>query len=360
MTLRQHPDLAVAPLPIKSIGAGGIVKHAHLPAYTMCGWQVVSVYDIDNQRAHDLAQEHGIDHVASTVEEIVNTGPQDCVYDLAVPAKATAEVLRQLPDEALVLMQKPMGEDFTQAQEIHEVCLTKRLRAAVNFQLRSAPYSLAARDALSQGLLGDLVEVDIKVHVHTPWAIWSFLELSPRMEIVYHSIHYLDLIRALLGEPQWVKATTHKHPASPKLHSSRSAVLMDFGTSPQGNQVRAQVVTYHAHDYGLKHQTSRIALEGTKGAVHFQMGLNMDYPTGAPDWLEINTGEGWQNIPLEGSWFPHAFRGPMAAMMRWAADPSAKPDTHFEDAFRTMAMVEAAYEDAATPGVDPRRYWPSP
>lgn len=360
MTLRQHPDLLVKPLPIKSIGAGGIVRHAHLPAYAMCGWKVEAICDVDRPRAEELAKEFGVPLVAGTVEEIVAAGSQDCVYDLAVPAKATADVLRQLPDQSLVLMQKPMGEDLGQAREIHDICLTKRLRAAVNFQLRSAPYALAARDAVNQGLLGDLVEVDIKVHVHMPWAIWPFLELSPRMEIVYHSIHYLDFVRALLGEPRWVKATTHRHPASPKLHSSRSAVLMDFGASPQGHAVRAQVVTFHAHDYGLKHQTSRVALEGTEGALHFQMGLNMDYPTGAPDWLDVNTGAGWEAVPLEGSWFPHAFRGPMAAMMRWAADPQAVPETHFEDAFRTMALVEAAYTDAATPGVDPRSYWPSP
>ncbi len=325
----------------------------------MCGWTVESIYDIDRTRAADLAERHGIKRLPKSIAEVVEEGPQRCVYDLATPAVEAAGILSQLPDESFVLMQKPMGEDLIQAHAIREVCLAKRLQTSVNFQLRYAPYTLAARDALAQGLLGDLVEVDIKVDVNTPWAIWPFLERSPRMEIVYHSIHYLDLVRALLGEPKWVKATTHRHPASPKLHSSRSAVLMDFGISEQGHQRRAQVVTFHAHDHGPKHQISRVELMGTKGGAVFQLGLNMDYPNGGPDWLEIDIGQGWQAVPLEGSWFPHAFRGPMAAMMRWAADPAAVPETHFEDAFKTMAMVEAAYQDAATPGVDPSAFYPT-
>lgn len=345
MNLRQHADPPTRKRPIVLIGAGAIVRHAHLPAYRMAGFEVASIFDIRRESAEDLAQEFGIPAVPVSLAESVRTAPTNAVFDIATPAIAILETLQALPDGAAVLVQKPMGEEIDQARAIRDLCREKKLRMAVNFQLRSAPYSLAARDLIARRVIGDILEVDVKVHVHMPWSLWYFLELAPRMEIVYHSIHYLDFIRCLLGDPNSVKANTLKHPASPKLHSSRSAMLLDYGP-----ERRAQVVTYHAHDYGPLHQLSQVRIEGTKGAIVFQMGLNMNYPEGAEDWLEYSTGDGWERVALEGSWFPHAFRGPMSAVMNWAEDERAVPETNFEDAYRTMALVEACYFDAERPG----------
>jgi predicted dehydrogenase len=346
LNLRQHPDIPSEKHPIVSIGAGAIVRHAHLPAYRLAGFEVASIFDIRPENAEALAKEFAIPRVCYSLEESIQTAPEGAVFDVATPAVAILETLRALPDRATVLVQKPMGENIAQATAIRDLCRTKRLKMAVNFQLRTAPYSLASRDLIARGLIGDILEVDVKVNVHTPWALWYFLELAPRMEIVYHSIHYLDFIRCLLGDPHAVKANTLKHPASPKLHSSRSAMLLDYG-----HAVRAQIVTYHAHDYGPRHQLSQVTIEGTKGSIVFQMGLNMNYPQGEEDWLEYSLdGAAWERVPLEGSWFPHAFRGPMAAVQAWAADEVSVPETWFEDAYRTMALVEACYVDAERPG----------
>ncbi len=349
MNLRQHPVLPSKPRPICLVGAGGIVRNAHLPAYDMCGWQVLSVFDTNRQTAESLANDFKIPSVAPTLQALVESAPEQAVFDIAVPASQVLETVQALPDSAAVLIQKPLGENLEQARQIVALCEQKGLKAAVNFQLRTAPYSLAASQLVHSGALGDILEVDVKVNVHTPWELWDFLATAPRMEIVYHSIHYLDLVRSLLGEPRSVKATTTKHPASARLHSSRSAVLMSYG-----EYRRAQIVTYHGHKYGPRHQQSQVMVEGTQGAVAFQMGLNMDYPTGGPDWLEYNLGDGWIPVELEGTWFPHAFRGPMAALMAWANGGPPAP-TNVHDAIKTMALVEAAYIDSENPGTDPKR-----
>lgn len=334
-------------MPIVVVGAGGIVKFAHLPAYKLAGFEVVGILDTRHEAAEVLAAEFGIGRVFGSIGEAVRELGTGVVYDVAVPAGAILEVLRELPDGAAVLIQKPMGETLEEAVAIARICRDKGLKAAVNFQLRTAPYALAARDLIARGDIGEVLEVDVKVTVHTPWANWAFLEKSPRMEIVYHSIHYLDLIRCLLGEPRGVKANTIKHPASPKLHSSRSAMILDYGAN-----LRAQVVTYHAHVFGPEHQESQVRIEGAKGCVVFQMGLNMNYPDGAEDWFEYAVGgsKGWNREELIGGWFPHAFVGTMASVMRWAEDEGQVPETWYGNALKTMQLVEAAYLDAEHPG----------
>lgn len=329
--------------PIVAIGAGGIVRNAHWPAYKLAGFPVAGVYDSDGPRSRELAAEFGVERVFGSLSEAVNGAPNPCVFDIAVPASEILPILGDLPDRAGVLIQKPMGENLRQATEIRDLCRSKGLVAAINFQLRTAPYSLTARSLIESGDLGELQEIDVKVNVHTPWKLWPFLESAPRMEIVYHSIHYLDLIRSFLGEPERVYARTIKHKQSPNLQSSRSAIILDYG-----DWRRATVVTHHGHDFGPEEQESSIRFECDRGCIKFQMGLNLNYPAGGPDWLKyVRRGDSaWTGVPLEGSWFPHAFIGPMASVMR-GLEGEMMP-TSVEDAWHTMQLVERCYESDAS------------
>ena len=127
-------------------------------------------------------------------------GP-DVVYDVAVPGDRTLDVLEQLPRGAVVLMQKPMGADLADAQRIRACVHDRGMIAAVNLQLRFSPGMLALRDLLRRNALGALVDIDVRIVIDQPWHLWPFLERVPRLELPYHSIHYLDAIRAIAGEP---------------------------------------------------------------------------------------------------------------------------------------------------------------
>ncbi|RYG69215.1 Gfo/Idh/MocA family oxidoreductase [bacterium] len=336
----QLPELPKTPRPIVSIGAGGIVRDAHMPAYRIAGFPVHAVTDLDPARAGVLARDFGIPHVAASIEEAVALAPEGAVFDVAVPGRAILDVLCKLPDGAIVLMQKPMGETLADAQAILDHCRAHGLTAAVNFQMRTAPYVRLAREVIGRGLIGELHDVEMRVTTATPWDLWPFLNDIPRMEILYHSIHYLDTIRSFLGEPTAVLAKTMGHPRMPRIRQSRSTVILDYG-----DRVRATVTANHGHDFGPEHQESYIKWEGTTGAIVAVMGLNLDYPKGRPDSFEVVTEEtdGWRSIPLQGSWFPHAFIGPMASLMRFADGEIDRVPTGVEDAIRTMAVVEAAF-----------------
>ncbi len=54
-------------------------------------------------------------------------------------------------------------------------------------------------------------------------------------------------------------------------------------------------------------------------------------------------------MPLEGSWFPDAFVGRMANLQRYAAGEDAELVSSVEDAWNSMALVEAAYQSSASP-----------
>lgn len=337
--------------PIVIIGAGGIVKDAQLPAYRLAGFPVAAIHDIDVAKAQALAREFSLPSPRPTLAETVAGAPPNAVFDVAVPAAALEQVLPALPDGAPVLIQKPFGENLAEARRLLALCRRKRLKAAVNFQLRYAPCVAAARGLIASGAIGELHDVEVRVTVHMPWELWTFMEGAPRVEILYHSIHYIDLVRSFLGEPRGVHALTVRHPKAPALAATRTALALDYG-----EWRRATVTTNHGHDFGRRHQESYVKWEGAGGAIVARLGLLLDYPRGEPDTLEICSTDGsgrppeWRPVPLSGNWYPHAFVGTMASVMRFADGEAAEPPTAVEDAFRTMAVVEAAYQSSASGG----------
>jgi predicted dehydrogenase len=336
--------------PIILIGAGGIVRDAHLPAYRKAGFTVASIFDPIKERAHALAAMFDIPSVPASLSDAVANAPRDAVFDIATPAGEFLEILKHLPDDRGVLIQKPMGESLDQAGQILDLCRAKKLKAAVNFQLRYAPAIRAARKLIADGKIGQLHDMEVRVTVYTPWHLWTFLEAIPRVEILYHSVHYLDLMRSFLGDPTAVYAKTVKHPKMKKLSSTRSNVILDYG-----DMLRANVETNHGHEYGLSHQESYVKWEGTEGAIKTRLGLLMDYPKGVPDEfeyciLEDNRPPEWRPLQIEGSWFPDAFIGTMADLMCFLEGSSRELAGSVEDAYKTMALVEAAYESSANGG----------
>jgi predicted dehydrogenase len=107
---KQQPELPDNPLPIAIIGAGGIVRSAHLPAYTLAKFPVLGVYDIDPQKAEDLCSAFSIvPKVFTSLSDLIQTAiDAHAVFDLAVPANHICSILEQLPIGSAVLIQKPM------------------------------------------------------------------------------------------------------------------------------------------------------------------------------------------------------------------------------------------------------------
>jgi predicted dehydrogenase len=268
------------------------------------------------------------------------------IYDVAVPGGQVPAVLEHLPEGSGVLIQKPMGEDLVAARRILATCRKRRLTAAVNFQLRFSPNILALFDMARGGDLGQLVDIEVRIVVRQPWEQWSFLRGTPRLEVLYHSVHYIDTIRALAGEPRGTYCRAVAHPELPDYTDARSSIILDYG-----DQLRCSLVLNHTHRHDMTHRASFIKVEGTKGAAVATMGVNLDYPRGLPDTLEVaSTGGAWTPVALRGSWFTEAFEGPMSNLQRVIAGEDRALVSPVEDAIRTMAVVEACYASSANGG----------
>lgn len=340
--------------PIVILGAGGIVRDAHLPAYKAAGFNVWGIANRTVGKAEVLAEEFGISEVFDSTSTAVKSAPEGAIFDLALMPEQYEEVLSLLPLGAGVLIQKPLGYSHSEAKKLTHICQKRNLVAAVNTQLRFAPYVQKAREMLKMGLIGEVFDFQIRVSVNTPWELFPNVFGLERMEIAMHSVHYIDLIRSFFGNPTSVSAVTSGHPEKTDISSTRTLAIFHY----QYRNLRVSIDTNHDNSFGSEHHESMIHIQGTKGALRIQMGLLLDYPKGGQDFFEYFSmrapEKGWQRLPVEGTWFPDAFAGSMGILLRFLEGSVKELPTSVSDVLQTMGIVEAAYSSSERGGINLR------
>ena len=108
--------------PIILIGAGGIVESAHLPAYQKAGLKVIGITDLDQQKARNIAKKFNVPNVYDSVHQATIHAPEHTIFDIAIPASGLVDLLPTFRNGSTLLIQKPMGENIKQAQQIKQIC----------------------------------------------------------------------------------------------------------------------------------------------------------------------------------------------------------------------------------------------
>lgn len=330
--------------PIALVGAGAIADLAHLPAYRRGNLEVVGIVDVNRERAEEVAERHRIDRVYADLDELL-ADERVSVVDVAVPAAAQPEIVRRaLESGRHVLGQKPFAPTSAIAAELAHEAAERGLVLAVNQQLRFDEGMAAAHEMMRLGWLGEVTSLSISVDIWTEWTLWPWMLALDELEVWNHSIHYHDVVRWFLGEPDTVYAAAGRTPGQAPSGETRTATTYTF---PSGAQAR--VNAHHENRWG--DQRAEFRIEGSGGAVRGTLGLLYDYPRGRPDTLEVNSAvvgtDGWIPYPVTSRWLPDAFLGPMASLLAAVAG-GPPPRTSADDNVRTLSVVEAIYRSIRT------------
>ncbi|MFC0211156.1 Gfo/Idh/MocA family protein [Paenibacillus chartarius] len=326
---------------IAIVGAGEIVAACHLPAYRMAGFHVAGIYDVNKARAEALAAQYGIGRVYDTYEQLLSD-PQVQVVDFAVPAKVQPNLAVQAAEAGKhMLCQKPLAENYADAVRIAKACAAAGVKGAVNQQMRWSPGIRASHTLMRRGWLGDLLQASIAVNVKQEFASWPWLRTMPTLEFMYHSIHYIDSIRFLFGEPEYVYADGARFPGQQCIGETRTLLHIKFP-----GEARGLIHDNHNHIGGEDDWYATFRFEGTEGIVKGTNGSLYNYPVGREDTLSFYTKavheDYWFTPRLHGKWFPHAFMGTMGELLL-AIEQDRQPENSVTDNLRTLQMVFGAY-----------------
>lgn len=357
MTARQL-ELSVQPLlphdrstGIGCVGAGFIMADCHLEAYRQHGLNPLAITSRTRERAAAVAARHQIPVVADSIESLV-ANPRIQILDVAVPPDCQAAVIRRALSSPHhlqgILAQKPLGMNYREALEIVRLCESAGVVLAVNQNMRFDHSVRACQTLLQAGVLGQPVLATIDMRAIPHWMPWQQRLGWVTLRIM--SIHHLDTFRYWLGDPERVMASVAPDPRTTRQFAHADGIALYILEFPGGARASAwdDVWAGPAREGSAADLGIRWRVEGTAGLATGTIGWP-GYPQRVPSTLQFSTchdhGQ-WQQPQWQEAWFPDAFIGPMADLLR-AVQQTQATSISGRDNLRTMALVEACYRSAA-------------
>lgn len=327
---------------IAFVGCGGIVNYGHIPAYRAHGFRLLGGYDVNAAAAQQTVATHHLGRVYETLDAVL-ADPDVEIVDIAVmPWAQRAIVEKAVAARKHILCQKPFSTDFAEAVAMTQLAQEAGVKIAVHQQFRWGQVIRATRALLQEKWLGDLLDVQVQVSITTPWDMWPWLAAQPRLEVLFHSIHYLDALRYLFGDPALVTSRHTKNPHQEAKGETKTVTVWEYDNG-------LQILIAICHFDWSPGLYSLFRVMGTDGLIEGTIGTNYDYPDGRSDTIKFTSRtqpERNFSATLPGKWIPDAFYGPMASLME-AIQTDGQPLTAAQDNLNTLRVVEAAYRSMA-------------
>jgi len=343
-TAEFEPDVKVRnrEYRIGCIGAGMIMAECHLAAYKEAGFPVVAIASRTKANARKVAERWDIPTVHDTPERLIEDSQVE-IIDLAFPPDQQPALIRHAlkqPHVKAILAQKPLALSLSEAIKLRDEAKAAGKILSVNQNMRYDQSMRVLKQVIEQGALGDIVFAQIDMHAIPHWQ--SFLEDYERLTLANMSVHHLDALRFLFGDPDEITTLTRKDPRTRFDHSD--GITISTIKFPSGVMaVSLEDVWSGPRQDGYKddqHITWRV--EGTDGVARGTIG----WPTGAASTLSYasarTTGGEWVTPSWHTMWFPHAFIGVMEQLQH-AVATGTPPALSVADNVKTMALVEAGY-----------------
>jgi len=330
---------------IGCIGAGFIMDECHLVAYRAAGLRPVAIAARRHEAATEVAARHAIPAAYTDIDRLL-ADPQVEVVDVAVPPDVQPGVIEAVLGHASrirgILAQKPLAGSYAEAKRIVDRCRDAGVTLVVNQNMRYDHAVRACAGLLHSGRLGEPVLATIDMRAIPHWMPWQERQGWVTLRIM--SIHHLDTFRYWFGTPERVFASVRPDPRTAARFAHEDGVCLSILEFAGGLRCLAldDVWAGPAREGAEADLGVRFRVEGTTGMALGTIGWPA-WPEHRPSTLDwTTTAGGWHRPRWPEAWFPDAFVGPMAELLR-DLEGTAAATTTGADNLLTMAVVDAAY-----------------
>jgi predicted dehydrogenase len=333
---------------IGCIGAGFIMADCHLPAYREAGLDVVAIASRREQAAREVAARHGIATVHADVAALLDD-PRIGVVDIAVPPDVQPEIILEACRRSRIrgiLAQKPLAGSCVEAAGLVRACREAGKTLVVNQNMRFDHAVRSCGKLLERGELGEPVLATIEMRAIPHWMDWQQRQGWVTLRIM--SIHHLDTLRFWFGQPRRIFTAVRPDPRTGRRFDHVDGICASTLEYDSGLVCTSleDVWAGPAREGAEADCFVRFRVEGSAGMALGTIGWPA-WPERVPSTLDVTTtAGGWRKPRWQESWFPDAFIGPMAELLRDLEGTEPARATG-EDNLLTMALVDAAYRSAA-------------
>lgn len=340
------PPIRSRGLKIGCVGAGMIMAECHLAAYKEAGFPVAAIASRTRDHASAVAERWGIAKVHDTPEALI-ADPEIEILDLAYPPDQQPDLIRlalKQPHIKGILAQKPLSLTLDEAIAARDEAKAAGKVLSVNQNMRYDQSMRVLKELLDRGELGEPVFAQIDMHAIPHWQ--GFLADYDRLTLANMSVHHLDVLRFLFGDPDEITTTTRKDPRTTFDHSDGITIsTMRFPSGVVALSLEDVWSGPRAECYE-DDQHIRWRVDGTEGVAKGTIG----WPTGEASTLTYastkTTGGKWVTPTWDTMWFPQAFIGVMEQLQH-AVTSGTAPALSVADNVRTVALIEAGYRSIA-------------
>jgi predicted dehydrogenase len=306
----------------------------------VAGAEIVAVCDRDAHKARAFAERYALAHSYVDAARLLEAEVLDFVDIVTRPESHLALVQLAAARGVAVLCQKPLAPSFREAQALVSLAARQRIPLMVNENWRWQVWYREIKALIVQGAIGQVFHARFIMRPgdgrgSAPYAQQPYFRHYPRLLIYETGVHYIDTLRFLLGEVTAVYAVTRR--INPVIVGEDLAlVTFEFAS---GATALLDANRYSA-DEGAAEAFGPVQLEGRKGRIH----LSADLSLVVERYGSAAYRHDYQH--------PGGYRGGscLGAQAHFIAALSQHTpfETSGEDYLRTLAVVEAVYQSAAS------------
>jgi D-apiose dehydrogenase len=328
-------------LRVAVIGSGYFASY-HLTAWNaLDGVEIAGLCDLDAGKAQSAAARYGVKQWWTDAERMLRETRPDFV-DIVTTMPSHRNLVALCASEGLpVIVQKPFGPRYADCLAMVEACRAAKVPLMVHENFRFQQPLRRIRGVLDSGVIGEPLWGRISFRTgQDVKAPQPYLYNEERFIMLDLGPHVLDIARFYLGDVDVVFARSRR--VDPRIRGEDMASIV---LGHVGGATSMVDFTYESRKLPDFASQTLVTLEGASGAIElrpgFELGVTSHGKLTVEDATPVMQHELLQH-PAQDSvyrtqahWLECFRRG-------------VEPETSGRDSLKTYAIVEAAYESAAT------------
>jgi predicted dehydrogenase len=252
------------PLRIGILGAARIAELSIVKPASATGQRLVAVAARDPRRAEAFAEQHGVERVHHTYDDLVADPEVEVVYNPLANVLHGPWNLRAIRAGKHVLSEKPFAANAPEAERVAEAAVAAGVTVVEAFHYPFHPLFQRVCELIASGAVGEVMRVDTVLRMAAPpdsdprWDL--ALAGGATMDLGCYALHcqrHLGL-RFLGGEPSVVSGAARERPGRPGVDESLSVELRfpSGAVGSAGSDMAAAGWDFH------------LTVTGTDGVLH--------------------------------------------------------------------------------------------
>ena len=328
---------------------GALIGCGFFSVNQMHGWrdvkgaEIIAICDSNPERLKIVGDQFGIQRRYADAADLFAAGGFDFA-DIATAVQSHLPLVMMAAAHGVpVICQKPFALSIADAKAMNEACLKAGAPLMVHENFRFQSPIQAVRKALNSGEIGEPFWG--RFSFRSGFDVFSgqpYLANGKRFIIEDLGIHVLDIARCMMGDVKSLSARTQR--INPAIAGEDAATMMLDHESGAASIVDCSYATRLSKE---PFPETLIELDGTKGTIRLSQGYRLD----------VNGKNGHRIVDVSPPLLPWASRpwhniqeSVVAIQRHWikCLAMGTEAATSGADNLKTLALVEAAYQSAAS------------